>query len=122
MSEGDVTKLSPRLQQELDAIDDSSPVEVIVELQPLDLPKTGSRQQRMAAAKQRFDHEVQSVVDKITEAGGQVLETAWLNQTVRSRIPAREVPRVAEDDTVSAIDLPGTITPEGQPADTRPAP
>ena len=112
MSEGDVTKLSPRLQQELDAIDDSSPVEVIVELQPLDLPKTGSRQERMAAAKRRFELEVQSVVDKITEAGGQVLETAWLNQTVRSRIPAGGVPSLAEDDTVSGIDLPSRLAPE----------
>jgi hypothetical protein len=122
VSERGAAKLSRRLAKRIDSVDGSSPVEVIVELQPLNLPTAGSRQERMAAAKQRFELELRSVADKITEAGGQVLETAWLNQTVRSRIPAREVPRVAEDDTVSAIDLPGTITPEGQPADTRPAP
>ena len=112
MSEQGAGKLSPRLAERIDSVDESSPVEVIVELQPLDLPRTGSRQERMAAAKRRFELEVQSVVDKITEAGGQVLETAWLNQTVRSRIPAGGVPSLAEDDTVSGIDLPSRLAPE----------
>jgi hypothetical protein len=122
MSEGDVTKLSPRLRQELGAVDESSQVEVIVELQPLEPPKAASRQERMAAMKEGFERELRPVAEKIVQAGGQVLETAWLNQTVRGRIPAGAVERVAEHETVSGIDLPHKLEPEGQPTRTRPAP
>jgi hypothetical protein len=113
MSKGDVTKLSPRLRQELDTVDDSSHVEVIVELQPVEAPKAVSRQERMASMKEAFERELRPVAEKITEAGGQVLETVWLNQTVRSRLPAGEVSHVADHETVSGIDLPHKLEPEG---------
>jgi hypothetical protein len=123
MSERDVTKLTPRLRQELGAVDESSQVEVIVELQPVEMPKAASRQERMAAMREGFERELRPVAEKIIEAGGEVLETAWLNQTVRSRIPAREVLHVAEHETVSGIDLPRKLEPDGQPpTHTRPAP
>jgi hypothetical protein len=122
MSERDVVKLSPQLRQELDAVEASSQVEVIVELQPVEMPKAASRQERMAAMKEGFERELRPVAERIIQAGGQVLETAWLNQTVRSRIPAHEVSHVAEHETVSGIDLPHKLEPETQPTRTRPAP
>jgi hypothetical protein len=123
MSERDVTKLSPRLRQELGVVDESSQVEVIVELQPVEMPKAASRQERMAAMKEGFERELRPVAENIIEAGGQVLETAWLNQTVRSRIPAREVSHVAEHETVTCIDLPHKLELDSHPpTHTRPAP
>jgi hypothetical protein len=112
MSDRDVTKLSPRLRHELGAVDESSQVEVIVELQSVEMPKAASRQESMAAMKEGFERELRPVAAKIIEAGGQVLETAWLNQTVRSRIPAREVSHLAEHEAVSGIDLPHKLEPE----------
>jgi hypothetical protein len=112
MSERDVTKLSPRLRQELGGVDESSQVEVIVELQPVEMPKAGSRQESMAAMKADFERELRPVAETIRQAGGQVLETAWLNQTVRSRIPAGEVSHVAEHEAVSGIDLPHKLEPD----------
>jgi hypothetical protein len=117
-----VAKLSPRLAERIGSVDGSSSVEVIVELQPVDMPAAGSRQERMAALKERFERELRPVAERIIEAGGQVLETAWLNQTVRGRLPAREVPRVAEDEMVSGIDLPRMLEAEGQPTHTSPSP
>jgi hypothetical protein len=122
MSEGDVAKLSPRLRRQLAAVDESSQVEVIVELQPVETPTAGSRQERVSALKEGFERELRPVAEKITRAGGQVLETAWLNQTVRSRLPAGEVPRLAEHQGVRGIDLPHRREPEGQPTNTRPDP
>jgi hypothetical protein len=122
LSERGAAKLSPRLVAELGAVDESSEVEVIVELQPVETPPAGSRQERIAAMKAGFERELRPVAERILQAGGQVLETAWLNQTVRSRIPAGQVPRVAEDEVVSAIDLPRKLEPDGQPTQTRPAP
>jgi hypothetical protein len=122
MSEGDVAKLSPRLRRELAVVDESSQVEVIVELQPVETPTAASRQERISAMKEGFERELRPVAEKITRAGGQVLETAWLNQTIRSRLPAGEVPHVAEHEAVSGIDLPHQLEPEGQPTNTRPDP
>jgi hypothetical protein len=99
-------KLSDRVTERLSSADESSPIEVIVELHPVDVSATGSRQQRIAAVKAGFERELQDVAEKITEAGGQVLETAWLNQTVRSVIPAGRLSQVAETDAVTGIDLP----------------
>jgi hypothetical protein len=123
MSERGVTKLSPRLRQALGAIDESSQVEVIVEMQPVEVSKAGSRQDRVAAMKEDFERDVRPMAEKIIEAGGEVLETAWLNQTLRSRLPARKVSQVAEHETVRSIDLPHELEPEGQsPTQTRPDP
>lgn len=113
MSERGRAKLSQRLVEELGAVDEASEVEVVVELQPVQTPQAGSRQERIAAMKERFERELRPVAERIAQAGGRVVETAWLNQTIRSRLPAGEVPRVAEDEAVGAIDLPRRLEAEG---------
>jgi hypothetical protein len=119
-------KLSHRLTIRLGAVKGSSPIEVIVELRPVAVPHSGSRRQRIEAAKAGFEHELREVAEKIAAAGGHVIETAWINQTVRSSIPAAELQRVAEDDVVAAIDLPQPLRAEGRhegvPTQTSPPP
>lgn len=106
-------KLSPRLTSRLDSVSGSSPVEVIVELRPVAMPEHGSRSERIEAAKAGFEQELRGVEQTITAVGGHVIETAWINQVVRSSIPAAAVHRVAEDDDVAAIDLPRMLSAEG---------
>jgi len=106
------TKLSPRVTEQLAAVDGMSPVEVIVEMQPVAVPSSGSRGERVAAVKAGFERELRSVAETIAAAGGRVLETAWINQTVRSSLPASEVLRVAADDAVAGIDLPRPLSPD----------
>jgi hypothetical protein len=105
-------KLTDRVTERIRSVDQSSPVEVIVELHPLRSPTEGSRAERIAAAKADFEHSLRDVAERIEEVGGQVIETAWLNQTVRSRIPAAGLERVAETDAVEAIDLPQQLHTE----------
>ena len=105
-------KLSDRLTNWLGSVRGSSPIEVIVELRPVALSHSGSRRQRIEAARAGFEQELPGVVEKITAVGGHVIETAWINQTVRSCIPADELQRVAEDDVVAAIDLPQPLRAE----------
>lgn len=105
-------KLSPRVTERLAAVDGRSPVEVVVELQPVAVPATGSRASRTEAVKAGFEEELRGVAERIAAAGGEVLGTAWINQTVRGSIPAAQVVRVAEDDAVTAIDLPRPLEPD----------
>ena len=105
-------KLTSRVTERIGSVDAHSPVEVIVEMRPVDVPATGPRKERIAAVKAGFERDLQTVTDRIAAAGGQVLESAWINQTVRSSIPADALVRVAEDDAVAVIDLPRELTPD----------
>jgi hypothetical protein len=117
MPERSRRKLSARLVQRLEAEDPGRPVDVVVELVPVDVPTEGTRRERTAAMKETFERDLASVAERIEAAGGEVLESAWINQTVRSRIPAGQVPEVAEADAVSRVDLPTTLEPDvsGEP-------
>lgn len=107
-----VAKLSPGVAERLASVDGQSPVEVIVEMQPIAVPSTGSRRDRIEAVKAGFEQELRTVAEAIAAVGGRVLDTAWINQTVRSSIPAAKVLRVAEDDAVAGIDLPRPLSPD----------
>jgi hypothetical protein len=107
-----VAKLSPRVTERLASLDGRSPVEVVVEMLPVEIPATGSRASRIEAVRAGFEQELRRVAERITAAGGEVLETAWINQTVRSSIPAAGLVRVAEDHAVTAIDLPRPLEPD----------
>jgi len=93
-------------------VNGSSPIEVIVELRPVAVPDFGSRGERVQAAKAGFERELSGVAEKIAAVGGHVIETAWLSQSVRSSIPAAALHQVAEDDVVTAIDLPRPLRAE----------
>jgi hypothetical protein len=101
-----VGKVSARLSERLHAEPALETVEVIVELRPLRPADTGSRKDRIAALRDEFELEAAPVADRIAEVGGEVLGTAWINQTVRGRIPPSAVERVAAADAVISIDLP----------------
>jgi hypothetical protein len=93
-----VAELSLRVTERLASLDGRSPVEVVVEMQPVAVPASGSRASRIEAVRTGFEEELRGVAERIAAAGGEVLETAWINQTVRGSIPAGEVVWVAEDD------------------------
>ena len=91
------------------------PLEVVVELQPVPIPTAGTRQERMAAMQRTFERDLAAVSRQIEAAGGDVLGGAWLNRTVRGRLPADQVGRLAEEEAVVRIDLPSTLEPDWQP-------
>lgn len=103
-------KVTPRLAEHLAG--EPATVEVVVELTPLPPPAGGTRPERITALRDGFAAELGPVAARITASGGEVLESAWINQTVRARIPAAAVAEVAADDTVMRVDLPGQLDPE----------
>jgi hypothetical protein len=105
-------KLSPQLAEHIESVDESSVVDVIVELNPLEVPTSGSRQERVASLKEQFQRELRPVAKRVVESGGQVIETAWINQTMRSRVPAGELSHLAEEESVNRIDLPRMLDAE----------
>lgn len=122
VNESAPAKVAPRLAERLDALAEPEQVEVIIELMGREMPVSGSRQERMAAAKLSFERDVAAVTETIMAAGGEVLESAWLNQTVRGRVSAGKVARVAADDAIAVIDLPHRLEADAHPAMNDPSP
>jgi len=99
--------VTPKLAAEVDAADSSNLLDVVVELEG-----GGEEADDMAAAKEAFERAVGPVAEVIAGAGGQVLEGAWINQTLRARVPARAVSHLAGTDGVSVVDVPHRLEAE----------
>lgn len=96
------------------------PVEVVIELAGAPVTSSGpatsgSRAERVAAAQAAFDRDVDAVRRTVAAAGGEVLDTVWLNRTVRGRVPAGGIAAVAADERVAVVDLPRRIELDASP-------
>lgn len=111
-NEPDQEKVSPRLRAKLDAADSDHDIDVVIELKRPALPTVGSRSQKVAAAKELFDREAAPVTERISAAGGEVVGTAWINSTIRTKLRAEQVEDLATDDRVVALDLPRQLEAE----------
>jgi hypothetical protein len=82
-------------------------VDVVVELR--DDP---SAEQTMPALRASFESAAAPVAETIEQLGGSVAETAWINRTMRARVPARRLPELERHESVTGLDVPHRITPE----------
>lgn len=46
-----------------------------------------------------------SVAESVSQCGGTVVERAWINSTLRARVPASRVSELAENDKIDRIGL-----------------
>ena len=109
------SKLSQQLRERLDRAPQDSFVDVILEIlppEPSGISKSGSRQERIAAGRQQFLDAVAPVERRVEGLGGQVLDQAWLNHTLRVRVPARSVAELTESEWVASADTPKPLTRE----------
>jgi hypothetical protein len=110
------SKITPRLASTLRDADDESLLDVIVEMsgespEPPELPV--SRTERIAALRSDFSRRAEPVEALIRTLGGHVVDKAWLNHTLRARLPRKSVVRLEETGDVAAIDAPEPISREG---------
>lgn len=91
---------------------DEEPVDVVVELRAHPRVTDGSRAERIARVKTAFEHEAGPVRRAIEELGGEVLESAWVNNTLRTRVPKRALQQLEEDDRVASLDSTRTLEAE----------
>jgi hypothetical protein len=62
------------------------------------------------AVRKQFHDITASVEERINELGGEVIEHAWINKTLRARMPAGKVGQIEDADGVAGLDLPEHIT------------
>lgn len=103
----DAAKLKPDLTTRLAQAAAEDVLDVVVEMdaQPA-AAAPQSRSEQITLRKEKFDHDVVPVEEAIHEAGGEVVGRAWINQTVRARVPAQGVEQLSELEKVAALDVP----------------
>jgi hypothetical protein len=112
-------KLTAALTDRLRMADPAELVDVVVELRefaseesPSALDGRNKRNARVAALREAFGREAEHLKGHISHAGGEVLAAAWINRTLRARVPASELGNLTDFETVAAVDLPRRLEAE----------
>jgi hypothetical protein len=111
----DVGKVTSDLASRIEEADDDGLVEVVVELDSPDTPspvERGDRRAAMEAMKQGFRAAAAPVEKQIVSAGGEITGAAWINRTLRARVPARSIAKLSEESAVTAVDVPRAVEPD----------
>ena len=105
-------KLRSNLAEQLQKTAASEPLDIILELYPqaesasTSALETRSRSEKIAAKKEAFSRNVALVEEAIHKVGGEITGLAWINQTVRARVPAQGVKELSQHEQVAALDIP----------------
>ena len=102
-------KLTQQLSEVLQSKQASDLVEVIVELyrtEKLEPATPQTRNERIAHLKEAFNRRIAPLEETIKTIGGEITGRAWINQTVRVRVPADKVSLLSDYDEVAKLDVP----------------
>lgn len=109
-------KLTAKLAEQLEQTAPSDLLEIVLELEPraerAAALETRPRSEKIAALKEAFSRDMTPIEEAIRKVGGEVTGSAWINQTVRARVPAQGVKELSEYDKVVALDIPRLIRPD----------
>jgi hypothetical protein len=111
----DAAKLKPDLAAQVAQAASDDVLDVVVELDPQAGPDAAapqSRSEQIALRKEAFSRDVAPVEETVREVGGEVVDRAWINQTVLARVPARGVEQLSELNKVAVLDVPHTLEPD----------
>lgn len=99
-------KITPELESRAESEADDALLDVIVEL-------AGPAQRATVdETKAAFRENAEPVAQAITGLGGEVQGEAWINSTLKARIPARGLRDLSNIEAVAALDVPHRITPD----------
>src|SRR5918992_6291740 len=105
------TKLTEKLAKQLEETNDSDLLDIILELgskaessPPTDEKR--SRGEKIAAMKEAFSREAAPIEEAVRKVGGEVTGRAWINKTMRARVPAQSVKELSEHEKIAALDTP----------------
>jgi len=116
----DSEKVSSDLAAVLDSSGTDDTVDVVIELEPDEAPaSTGSRAERIAAARAAFAAAADPVESAVVGAGGEVLDRAWINKTLLARVAAGSLERLSALRAVRAVDVPRKLRLQADPSADR---
>ena len=102
-------KLAPDLANALSHVADAGAlVDIVVEFdtEPVDWVKNGNRALAIDQQRARFATLAEPVTHLIVSSGGEVLGEAWINGTLRARVPIDRLVDLLRDESVAFVDVP----------------
>ena len=107
-------KVTANLRQRLAATREGDSLEVVVEVgkKAAAEPPPGDRAQKIAAMKQSFSVSAEPIEKAIESSGGTVIDRAWINQSLKVRLPREAVEALSEREDVERVDTPRSIQPD----------
>lgn len=103
-------KLSAELAAQLASVGPEELIDVICEMEePTGEDAGQDRSARIAARKRTFGEAARPVETLVEDLGGVVLDRAWINRTLRARVPAGQLDALARAEGVRRIDVPRRI-------------
>ena len=106
------SKVTEQLLEALKGSEASEMLDVVIELRPEDEPKTRqiqTRAEKIAALKENFIRDLAPIEQAVRNAGGELTGQAWINRTVRARVPTECVKQLSEHEQVAKVDVPHAI-------------
>lgn len=100
-------KLSEELASRIESVAATDMVDIVVEIEA-----PASKPPSVSATITRFKETSTPVTQTIEQVGGEVIGSAWINSTVRARVPASAVSKVAALQNVERIDIPSQLRAE----------
>ncbi|HEV3457316.1 MAG TPA: hypothetical protein VHG32_12215 [Thermoanaerobaculia bacterium] len=111
-----MAKLTSQLRRHLATTPEGYPVEVVVELGTKTHAPRGravaGRAAKIAALKRVFSASAEPIERAIESSGGEVLDRAWLNQSLKARLPREAVVALGEREDVERLDMPAPLQPD----------
>jgi len=105
-------KVTEQLRKELERSEASEMLDVVIELRPENEPKTRqpqNRAEKIATLKENFIRDLAPVEQAVRDAGGELTGQAWINRTVRARVPSECLKQLSEQEQVAKLDVPHAI-------------
>jgi hypothetical protein len=108
-------KVTGQLLEQSQKPEPSSMLDIVIELRPPDesAAKSGqSRSEKIAALKANFTRDLVPIEQAVRSLGGELTGEAWINRTVRARIPSRSLKKLSEQELIAKLDIPHRLEPE----------
>jgi hypothetical protein len=105
-------KVTERLLEALEKSEASEMLDVVIELRPETEPRAQqpqTRAEKIATLKENFSRDLAPVEQTVRNAGGELTGQAWINRTVRARVPTECVKQLSEQEQVAKVDVPHAI-------------
>lgn len=112
------TKVTPKLAAQLERLHPSEMFELILELDPrffrIEESTSSSRMEKIACQKAAFNSAVAPIDIAIRQVGGEVTGAAWINQTLRVRVPVTAIKKLAEMEIIASLDTANSLELESR--------
>jgi hypothetical protein len=105
-----VAEVHSRLRDAIEHATAEERLLVILELPPIVVEPVGTRTERIARTESAFRAIAEPVKSVVESLGGEVIDQAWINSTLKCRVSAAALRVLAERDDIKKIDLPHPLS------------